>query len=183
MGVPVLTVAGSAHVSRVGASILTAAGYPDLVCRDGPDLVRRAAALAGDGAALAELRASMRDRVGRSPLTDEAAHGRRFEAALRSMWRAWCGGEAGSRKDDPKINFDRATLDRGLMIATDADKRFFFKAQILREAKDSRDLGQEAEIIRRREVYNLAVVCALSEANFATFVHSHAWSVIQHKRR
>ena len=50
---------------------------------------------------------------------------------------------------DRKINFDRPTVHRGLMTATDTDKRFFFKAQILREAKESRDLGQEAEIIQR----------------------------------
>ncbi len=50
---------------------------------------------------------------------------------------------------DRKINFDRPTLHRGSMIATDRDKRFFFKAQLLREAKESRDLGQEAEIVQR----------------------------------
>ena len=101
MGVPVLTVAGPAHVSRVGASILTAAGYADLVCRDGPDLVRRAAALATDSAPLAKLRGSMRDRIRQSPLTDEAAHARRFEGALRTAWRAWCVETAGDRWNTP----------------------------------------------------------------------------------
>jgi hypothetical protein len=34
-----------------------------------------------------------------------------------------------------------------------------------------------------RVVYNLAAVCALSEANFATFVHSSIRSIAQHKHR
>ncbi|MCP4326956.1 MAG: tetratricopeptide repeat protein [Alphaproteobacteria bacterium] len=90
MGVPVLTVAGAAHVSRVGASILTAAGLPELVCRDGPDLARRAAELAAAPERLAELRRTMRERLDRSPLTAGPGFARRFEGAVRTAWRAWC---------------------------------------------------------------------------------------------
>ena len=91
MGVPVVTLEGPVHVSRVGVSLLRAAGCPEWIASDEDAYVRVALGLAADPAALARVRAGLRQRVAASPLADEAAFNARFEAALRSTWGAWCG--------------------------------------------------------------------------------------------
>src|SRR5262249_12148475 len=50
MGVPVVTLAGDAHYSRVGVSLLNAAGHPEWIAADGDDYAQRAASLASDRA-------------------------------------------------------------------------------------------------------------------------------------
>lgn len=89
MGVPVVTLLGTHHVSRVGASLLVQCGLLELVAGDEGDYVRRAVALAQDPARLAALRAGMMDRLKTSSLTDYAGFARKMEAAYRAMWRDW----------------------------------------------------------------------------------------------
>jgi protein O-GlcNAc transferase len=83
MGVPVLTVVGNAHVARVGASLLTAAGLPDLVAEDADAYVALAVAVANDPARLAGLHATLRARLTASPLGDA----RRVAAYIESVAR------------------------------------------------------------------------------------------------
>jgi predicted O-linked N-acetylglucosamine transferase (SPINDLY family) len=90
MGVPVVTLAGSAHVSRVGVSLLCNAGLPELVAATPEDYVRLATGLASDRQRLAELRHTLRHRMEQSPLMDAPRFARDIEAAYREMWRQWC---------------------------------------------------------------------------------------------
>ena len=90
MGVPVVSRAGSTHVSRVGVSLLSNVGLPELVAIDEKDYVRIAAELAADPARLAELRAGLRARMASSVLLDAPRFARNIEAAYREMWRKWC---------------------------------------------------------------------------------------------
>lgn len=90
MGVPVLSLAGANHASRVGLSLLTAVGMPELALHDEDAFVRAAADLASDPERLQSLRSSMRDRVAASPLCDGPGFMRRLETAYRSMWRDAC---------------------------------------------------------------------------------------------
>lgn len=94
MGVPVVALEGRGHAARVGASLLTAAGLPELTARTSGEYAAVATRLAGDPAALTGLRSTLRDRVARSPLCDAAGFVRKFEAALRSAWRSWCARAA-----------------------------------------------------------------------------------------
>ena len=91
MGVPVVTLAGSVHASRVGVSLLHAIGLPELVARSEDEFVRIAGGLARDPGRLAALRAGMRDRLLNSPLCDGPGYGRRLGEAVRQMWRKRCG--------------------------------------------------------------------------------------------
>lgn len=86
MGVPVVTLAGRAHVARVGASILTRAGLGDLVAETEEMYVERALAIAVDEVRRKELRTSMRDRLRASPLIDATAFTHGLEQAYQQMW-------------------------------------------------------------------------------------------------
>lgn len=91
MGVPVVTLAGDRHAARVGASLLAAAGLPELVAKDAASYVRIAAGLAEDRARLMALRTGLRSALRGSALLDEPAWGARFHGALRAAWSQWCG--------------------------------------------------------------------------------------------
>lgn len=82
MGVPVVARTGGTHASRVGASLLGAAGLPQLIATDREMYLRTAESLAGDIAALAKLRSSLRDQMRSSVLCDGPAYARRWEAAI-----------------------------------------------------------------------------------------------------
>lgn len=94
MGIPVITLAGSTHAGRVGASLLAQIGLADLVAQSTDDYIHRAVTLASDIGALARLRGSLRERVAASPLCDEQAFTSAVEAAYRMMWKNWCEGTA-----------------------------------------------------------------------------------------
>jgi predicted O-linked N-acetylglucosamine transferase (SPINDLY family) len=88
MGVPVVTRAGGVHMSRVGASLLHAAGLDDLVAYDAQEYVDAAVALAGDEPRRRELRASLRPRLEASPLLDHAGFTRKLEQVYRDAFNS-----------------------------------------------------------------------------------------------
>lgn len=90
MGVPVVTLAGDRHRSRVGASLLGTLGLTEFVAADEDAYVRIASRLASDAPRLASLRTSLRTRMANSPLCDGPAYAAKFERAVRGMWREWC---------------------------------------------------------------------------------------------
>lgn len=92
MGVPVITVRGDRHASRVGETLLRAAGLHELVASTRENYVARAIELANDTAHLAAISAGLRDRVRNSPLCDARSLSRAVEDAYRDMWRRWREG-------------------------------------------------------------------------------------------
>ena len=98
MGVPVVTLAGSTHMARVGASILGRVGLGSLVATSAEEYLRKALELAADVEGLRELRTTLRDRMRGSPLLDERAFARSLEAAYSEMWEQWCAEQDRSRR-------------------------------------------------------------------------------------
>ncbi len=92
MGVPVLTLAGEATISRWGATLLHAVGLDALVATGEAHYLALAVRLATDRAFLAGQRGDLRGRVARSPLRDEHGYARAVEAGFRAAWRRWCAG-------------------------------------------------------------------------------------------
>lgn len=85
MGVPVVTLEGPTHVSRVGVSLLHAVGLPELIARSAEEYAAVAVALATHQHRLGELRQSLRDRMRQSPLMDAKRFVFDFESALRAI--------------------------------------------------------------------------------------------------
>jgi predicted O-linked N-acetylglucosamine transferase (SPINDLY family) len=85
-GVPMLTVLGENFPARVGASILTHAGVPELVMPDRAAFVAEAIRLGKDAAARAALRQKLAVCVPASPVFDPAVQARALEDAFEAMW-------------------------------------------------------------------------------------------------
>lgn len=94
MGVPVVTMQGDRHASRVGASLLHQVGLDDLIASNDADYVGAAVNLANDLRRLQDLRKELRQRASASPLGDSSSFARRFEATLQDVWQKWCNGSA-----------------------------------------------------------------------------------------
>jgi predicted O-linked N-acetylglucosamine transferase (SPINDLY family) len=87
MGVPVVTLAGRSHVSRVGASLLRTVGLPDLVAENEEEYLDKAFALASDPARIREIRSSLRQRMESSVLMDPKKFVPQLEEAFEEMLR------------------------------------------------------------------------------------------------
>ena len=92
MGVPVVTLAGQAHRSRVGMSLLSSVGLGDLVARDPDEYLSVAAGLAADRQRLNIYRQTLRERMQRSPLMDARRLTVSLENAYRNMHHAALAG-------------------------------------------------------------------------------------------
>ncbi|MGA3066728.1 MAG: tetratricopeptide repeat protein [Tepidisphaeraceae bacterium] len=86
MGVPVVTLAGQRATGRGGVSILTNIGLPELIAPTPDDYVQIAAKLACDLPALRELRATLRERMAKSPLMGAKRFAANFETLYREIW-------------------------------------------------------------------------------------------------
>lgn len=94
MGVPVVTLAGDRHMSRVGASLLSAVGHSEWIATTPGGYVQIATELALDRTKLTDLRTRLRGDLASSPLLEHSAQSARFAAALRECWVAWCARHA-----------------------------------------------------------------------------------------
>ncbi len=90
MGTPVVTLGPTdgLHAARVGASVLRAAGLPELVAGTAAEFTAIAAGLAGDSTRLDDLHRTLPSRVRASALCDGAAFAGRFADAVEHAVRA-----------------------------------------------------------------------------------------------
>ena len=88
-GVPVVTLAGDAYVSRFGSSGHHVLGLDELIARSPEQYVELAVSLAGESSRLRRFARACGARMAASPLVDSSAFTRRLEAAFREMWVDW----------------------------------------------------------------------------------------------
>jgi len=93
-GVPLLTCAGRSFAARVAASLLNAAGLPELIVPSLDEYEALALALAHDPGRLKRLRAKLADQRMTAPLFDTAGYTRNLESAYTNMWEAHQRGDA-----------------------------------------------------------------------------------------
>jgi predicted O-linked N-acetylglucosamine transferase (SPINDLY family) len=92
-GVPLLTRRGSAFPGRVAASLLMAAGLPELVTENAQDYEAQAVTLAKNSKLLGALRDRLTANRASCELFDTGLFRRRIEAAYTQMWQRWLAGE------------------------------------------------------------------------------------------
>ncbi|WP_294159810.1 hypothetical protein [uncultured Selenomonas sp.] len=90
MGVPVVTLRGQSHGARFGASLLTAAGLPELIAENEMEYVKLAVGLARHPEHLALNRQRLRVHLEQSNLMNAKAYMRGVEGVYRDLWRMFC---------------------------------------------------------------------------------------------
>jgi predicted O-linked N-acetylglucosamine transferase (SPINDLY family) len=93
-GLPVLTCAGEAFASRVAASLLSAAGLPELITGGLPEYEALAVELATNPPRLAQIRQKLLANRLAAPLFDTPRFARQIEAAYAEMHERWLAGRA-----------------------------------------------------------------------------------------
>jgi predicted O-linked N-acetylglucosamine transferase (SPINDLY family) len=94
MGVPVVSLEGRTAVGRAGKSLLYTINLKDLVAQTPNQYLAIATKLAQDTNRLANLRATLRDKMKSSPLMDAPAFAKDVESVYRQIWRQWCHKES-----------------------------------------------------------------------------------------
>jgi predicted O-linked N-acetylglucosamine transferase (SPINDLY family) len=90
MGVPILTLYGNRHASRMAASVLTCLGLGEFVAKTPDEYIAAAVRVAGDLDSLAQLRGRLRRQMQESPLCDGKTFTRGLEEVYRDLWQRWC---------------------------------------------------------------------------------------------
>jgi predicted O-linked N-acetylglucosamine transferase (SPINDLY family) len=93
MGCPVLTCRGRTFAARVGASLLTATGLPELITDDLAAYQELGAALLADRPRLAGLRRHLVEQRATAALFDAPRFTRAIETAYETMWRRAVSGQ------------------------------------------------------------------------------------------
>ncbi|MFT4160926.1 glycosyl transferase [Shinella sp.] len=133
-GLPVLTIAGKSFASRFCASIVTAAGIPELVCGDPDDYVRMAIALAESPDRLAAVCESLAQQRETCALRDMPGLARRLEELF---WQMQGEAERGETPVPDLRNLDvyyeiGATLAaRGIEFEDDAAYRARYREELI----------------------------------------------------
>ena len=92
-GVPVLTATGATFASRVGASLVTAAGLPELVARDAAEYLEIATSLGRDRARCAALKDKLRSNRSHALLFDPRRIVASLETVYTAMWQVRQSGQ------------------------------------------------------------------------------------------
>ncbi len=93
MGVPVVTLAGQTHASRVGVSLLSQMGLEAFIATSPADYVDIASRLATDRDQLLRMRTELRHRMAASSLCNGKEQARQIEQAYRTLWHKWCAAD------------------------------------------------------------------------------------------
>lgn len=89
MGVPVITLAGKRHASRVGVSILSNVGLNELITYSTQEYVEKAVELAKDREQIKFFYENLRGIMLKSPLMDSVNYVKELEKIFRQLWIKW----------------------------------------------------------------------------------------------
>lgn len=84
MGVPVISLRGNYHGSKIGASILTAAGLSELIAQDSDEYIKKAVELANGN--FADYQKNLREKISKSDLMD----GKKYAAEMEKLFEKTC---------------------------------------------------------------------------------------------
>ncbi len=90
MGIPVVTLVGEKHVSRMGLSILSTAGLKKCLANTEQEFIQRCVQLAQNLTDLSTLRQNLRTQLQNSPLMQASIFTQQLESVYRQCWQTWC---------------------------------------------------------------------------------------------
>jgi len=94
MGVPVVTLVGDTHVSRVGKSILATLGFDNLIADTPEAFVTICQTLANDIDYIQNFRQTIREKMQASPLMDAKTFTKQLEEIYQRIWNNWCENQS-----------------------------------------------------------------------------------------
>lgn len=112
MGVPVLTMQGLGFASRVCASLVRAAGLPELICETSEDYVAKAIELGKDKQKLAPYRQELVERRDSCVLFDIDQLVKSLEELYRQMWQDYQKGRVPSPDLDNLDTYHQIAMER-----------------------------------------------------------------------
>jgi len=116
MGIPVITLTGKVHASRVGSSILSRIAFQDGIAASENEYIEKAVKLAGNIDFLKSQRKTLRSKMQASSLMDQEAFVLKLESAYRSMWQSWCARLIAEGYDNPDVMDARIKGDITLCV-------------------------------------------------------------------
>lgn len=121
MGVPVITLSGDRHASRVGDSILSNLNLKELIVYNEEEYIEKAVNLAKNKEQLKFINKNLREFMINSPIMDSGEYVEEFEDILRKLWIKWCDEQQNHNKIESsnKENFAKLSL---CMIVKDEEK-------------------------------------------------------------
>lgn len=90
MGVPVISLIGNRHCSRVSLSLLKRLDMDFFVTSTQQEYAAKACALATNLKSLSKIRTTMRQRLAASDICNKNKFAANIETAYRQMWHKWC---------------------------------------------------------------------------------------------
>jgi protein O-GlcNAc transferase len=119
-GVPMVTCLGTTFAGRVGASLLTAVGLPDLIARSMEEYEALASRLATTPALLHDVRERLSRTQMMHPLFDTDRFRAHLERAYLTMWERFARGEAPAHLSIPPEPPRNAPMELPYRVATAA---------------------------------------------------------------
>lgn len=110
MGVPIITLAGKSHVSRVGLSLLSRMGLDEHIAPSLDKYIEKAVRLANSGEELRGFRQSLRTKFQNSGLCDGVSFARTVEQAYRQKWQSWCDKATEDSRGEPPVRIDEVEM-------------------------------------------------------------------------
>lgn len=98
MGVPVVSLTGQTHASRVSTTILERINLGGMATKSVMDFAMRAKELSELEETRQQLRGSLRRHLADSPLMNKGQFAREFESAVIRLWQEWCEQRIHERK-------------------------------------------------------------------------------------
>lgn len=109
MGVPVITLAGNRHVSRVGVSLLTNVGLNELIAYNEEEYIQKAVSLANDLKRLEKIKTELRGNIIKSSIMKADDFVSELEELYKTIWKSYCDDNSivYSGKDNSKEEINK----------------------------------------------------------------------------
>ncbi|KPA15717.1 TPR repeat-containing protein [Candidatus Magnetomorum sp. HK-1] len=90
MGIPILTLKGNKHSSRIGQCLMNALDMPEWIADDHDSFVEKAHRFSQDFNKLNKIRAYLRNQILKAKISNKQTYAQSLENTFRNIWQHWC---------------------------------------------------------------------------------------------